>query len=84
MRDSEWITVKLPKELAAEIDRVGRRGNLGYSSRAELVKEAVRTYLAGLKKKPPIMVCHISMSFSFAAFEWCCEWLSVRNIELQA
>ena len=50
MTDSDWVTVKLPKELVAEIDRVRRSQNLGYNSRAELVKEAVRSYLAGLKK----------------------------------
>ena len=50
MTDSDWVTVKLPKELAAEIDRVRKRQNLGYTSRSELVKEAVRSYLAELKK----------------------------------
>jgi len=50
MTDSDWITVKLPKELVAEIDRVRKHQNLGYTSRAELVKEAVRSYLAELKK----------------------------------
>jgi len=50
MTDSDWVTVKLPKELVAEIDRVRRSQSLGYTSRAELVKEAVRSYLAGLKK----------------------------------
>jgi metal-responsive CopG/Arc/MetJ family transcriptional regulator len=50
MTDSDWVTVKLPKELAAEIDRVRKRQNLGYTSRAELVKEAVRSYLVELKK----------------------------------
>lgn len=51
MADSDWITVKLPKDLAAEIDRVRHQRVLGYRSRAELVKEAVRTYLAALKQK---------------------------------
>ena len=51
MTDSDWVTVKLPKELAAEIDRVRKRQNLGYTSRAELVKEAVRSYLAATQKE---------------------------------
>jgi metal-responsive CopG/Arc/MetJ family transcriptional regulator len=45
MADRDWVTVKLPKSLAAEIDNARRR-NRTYTSRAELVKEAVKTYLA--------------------------------------
>ena len=50
MTDSDWVTIKLPKELVAQIDQVRKRKNLGYTSRAELVKEAVRSYLASLKQ----------------------------------
>ncbi len=49
MADSDWVTIKLPKELAEQIDRVRKRHDLGYTSRSELVKEAVRSYLATLK-----------------------------------
>ena len=51
MTDSDWVTVKLPKELVAEIDCVRKRQSHGYTSRAEVVKEAVRSYLAELKNK---------------------------------
>jgi len=38
-----YVTVKIPKELAREIDEfIEESKNLGYISRAELVKEAVR------------------------------------------
>lgn len=38
----DYVTVKVPKELAAEIDRILESGTLGYRSRAELVNEAIR------------------------------------------
>ena len=39
--NAEYKTVKLPSELIREIDRVLKLG-LGYTSRADFVKEAVR------------------------------------------
>jgi metal-responsive CopG/Arc/MetJ family transcriptional regulator len=50
MTDSDWVTVKLPRDLADQIDRLRKKQPLGYTSRAELVKEAVRTYLAALEQ----------------------------------
>lgn len=50
MADSDWVTVKLPKELADQIDHAIKHKLLGYGSRAELVRETVRTYLATLKQ----------------------------------
>jgi len=40
---SEYVIVKLPRELIKEIDLLV--GKYGYRSRAEVVKEAVRRFL---------------------------------------
>jgi len=37
-----YVTVRIPKELANEIDAIMESGTLGYRSRAELVNEAIR------------------------------------------
>ena len=44
-----YATIKLPKDLVAQIDYVLEQQNLGYASRAELVKDAVRSFLAKMK-----------------------------------
>ena len=47
-----YVTVKIPKELAREIDEfIEESKNLGYISRAELVKEAVRRLMDREKSK---------------------------------
>ena len=51
MADSDWVTVKLPKKLADQIDRVIKQQATCYPTRAELVREAVKTYLATLKSR---------------------------------
>jgi metal-responsive CopG/Arc/MetJ family transcriptional regulator len=38
----DYVTVKVPRELADEIDRIIESGTLGYRSRAEMVNEAIR------------------------------------------
>jgi metal-responsive CopG/Arc/MetJ family transcriptional regulator len=45
-----YITIKLPKNLVEQIDEVLEQQNLGYASRAELVKDAVRSFLARIKQ----------------------------------
>lgn len=40
-----YVTVKLPQPLAAEIDALIKKGVLGYRTRGEFVKEAVRQRL---------------------------------------
>ena len=41
-----YVTVKIPKQLAMEIDQlIEKAKNLGYISRAEVVKDAVRRLL---------------------------------------
>lgn len=52
MADKDWVTVKLPKPLADQIDNHLKTQHLRYTSRSELVKEAVNTYLTNAKKKP--------------------------------
>jgi metal-responsive CopG/Arc/MetJ family transcriptional regulator len=48
---TSYVTIKLPKNLIDQIDEVLERQNLGYASRTELVKDAVRSYLAAMKQK---------------------------------
>jgi metal-responsive CopG/Arc/MetJ family transcriptional regulator len=47
---TEYTTVRLPKALLKQVDDVVKNGDWGYSSRAELVKEAIRRFLE--TKKP--------------------------------
>jgi metal-responsive CopG/Arc/MetJ family transcriptional regulator len=45
-----YINVKIPVELADEVDKILEKKLLGYRSRAEFVAEAVRDKLIQLKK----------------------------------
>lgn len=45
-----YVTIKLPKDLVQQIDDVLEQQNLGYASRAELVKDAVRGFLTRMKQ----------------------------------
>ena len=49
---TNYVTVKLPKDLVEQIDQLLMQQNLGYTSRAELVKEAVRNLIATKTKQP--------------------------------
>jgi metal-responsive CopG/Arc/MetJ family transcriptional regulator len=40
-----YTTIRLPKELVDQIDAFLQRQSLGYTSRAEVVKDAVRNFL---------------------------------------
>ena len=42
---TSYVTVRLPKELVDQIDIFLQAQSLGYSSRAEVVKDAVRSFL---------------------------------------
>jgi metal-responsive CopG/Arc/MetJ family transcriptional regulator len=46
--NEDYVTLKLPRALADEIDHVIEAGTLGYRSRAELVSDAVRRRLEQL------------------------------------
>ena len=48
----KYVTVKLPTTPAEQIDEILEKQNLGYTSRAELVKEAVRTFILTKTKNP--------------------------------
>ena len=45
-----YVNVKLPVELADEVDKILEKKILGYRSRAEFVAEAVRDKLLQVKK----------------------------------
>ena len=45
---NKYTNVALPEELIREIDRVVKESGLGYTSRGEIVKEAVRRFLKEL------------------------------------
>ena len=47
-RVTEYVTVRIPKELADELDEILQSGIHGYRSRAEIVNEATRLRLETL------------------------------------
>ena len=46
--NEDYVTLKIPKTLADEIDHVIESGTLGYRSRAELASDAIRRRLEQL------------------------------------
>ena len=46
----QYVNVKIPVELAGEVDKILERKLLGYRSRAEFVAEAIREKLFQIKK----------------------------------
>ena len=47
---NEYVTLRLPKELIDEIDKLMENGRLGFKSRAEVAKEAFRKLLQEYKE----------------------------------
>jgi metal-responsive CopG/Arc/MetJ family transcriptional regulator len=47
---TSYVTIKLPKDLVEQIDDFIQKQNYGYASRAELVKDAVRSFLTKIKQ----------------------------------
>ena len=47
--EDDYVTVRIPRQLADEIDEIIRIGTLGYRTRAEMVKEAIRLRIALLR-----------------------------------
>ena len=45
-----YKTLQLPKDLVDQIDEFLEKQNLGYTSRTEIVKDAVRGFLAKLRR----------------------------------
>ncbi|MEM3713298.1 MAG: ribbon-helix-helix domain-containing protein [Thermoproteota archaeon] len=44
-----YVNVKLPEELAKEVDKLIKEGTLGYRSRGEFVAEATRSLLLKIR-----------------------------------
>ncbi len=42
MSEDDYVTVRIPKQLADEVDEIIRSGTLGYRTRTEVVNEATR------------------------------------------
>ena len=42
----KWKTVQIPLELVDQVDEVIKSGRYGYASRAELIRDAIRAFLA--------------------------------------
>jgi metal-responsive CopG/Arc/MetJ family transcriptional regulator len=45
-----YVNVKIPEELAKEIDNIVEKELLGYRSRAEFIMEAIREKLSSVKR----------------------------------
>jgi len=58
--------VSLPRELLEEIDRLMKDLKLGYESRAEFIKEAIRHFMEELKKSsPPKRLEHVNIYYNY-------------------
>lgn len=51
MSNEDYATVKLPKKLADEVDDLIEKSHLGYLSRMEFTRDAVRRRLDQLKEQ---------------------------------
>jgi len=51
--EKDYVTVRIPRQLADEIDEIIRSGTLGYKTRAEMVKEAIRLRIEPLRFSNP-------------------------------
>ena len=45
-----YINISIPKELIKKVDNLIEKGEYGYTSRAEFIKEAIREKLKSLGK----------------------------------
>ena len=52
--NEDYVTLKIPRALADEIDHIIESGTLGYRSRAELASDAIRRRLEQLNSKNSI------------------------------
>ena len=48
MVDPNYLNVRLPKQLIAQVDRIVDRKALGFRSRAEFIADAIRRRLEGI------------------------------------
>ncbi|MCD6509314.1 MAG: ribbon-helix-helix protein, CopG family [Thermoprotei archaeon] len=49
-RKKRWRTVQLPEDLLSQVDRIIENRELGYTSRSEFIKEAVRLRIIELEE----------------------------------
>ncbi|MEM0049669.1 MAG: ribbon-helix-helix domain-containing protein [Candidatus Bathyarchaeia archaeon] len=47
--EARYVSIKIPKELMDEVDRIVSAGILGYKSRMEFIKDAVRDKILRLR-----------------------------------
>jgi metal-responsive CopG/Arc/MetJ family transcriptional regulator len=52
--DNDYVTVKVPKALAHQIDQLIEQGIMGYRSRAEMVNDAIRRRIEQLNSNNSI------------------------------
>jgi len=52
--EEEYVTIRIPRKLADEIDEIIRSGTLGYKTRAEVVKEAIRLRIESIRLNNPM------------------------------
>jgi len=45
-----WKTVQLPEDLIKEVDKIAATPGLGYTSRSEFIKEAIRLRIQEIEK----------------------------------
>ncbi len=50
MTRSKYTNVALPEELIDKLDDIIKKSKLGYTSRAEVVKEALRDFISKIKQ----------------------------------
>jgi Arc/MetJ-type ribon-helix-helix transcriptional regulator len=58
--NENYVTIKVPKALADEIDQLVEAGILGYRSRAEMVNDAIRRRLEQLNFQNSIKNNHLN------------------------
>ncbi len=48
-KEEDYVTVRIPRQLTDEMDEIIRSGILGYKTRAEMVKEAIRLRIESIR-----------------------------------
>jgi len=48
-KEEDYVTVRIPRQLADEMNQIIRSGTLGYKTRAEMVKEAIRLRIESIR-----------------------------------
>jgi len=48
-REEDYVTIRIPRQLAQKMDEIIQSGTLGYKTRAEMVKEAIRLRIESIR-----------------------------------